>query len=53
MYRRPVDLPPLARACQAGALLLILLGVLGLLVHSIAVEDRGGQVAGRAKLQAR
>ena len=53
MYRRHVALPPFARAFQAGALLLILLGILGLLVHSIAVEHRGGQVAGSAKLQAR
>ena len=53
MYRRLVRLPPLARACQAGALLLVLFGILALLIHSMAVEDPRGQVAGSAKLQAR
>jgi hypothetical protein len=46
MYRRNITLSPLARACQTGALLLILSGILGLLVHTIAVERRPEQVVG-------
>jgi hypothetical protein len=46
MYRRNVALSPLARACQIGVLMLILLGVLGLLAHTIAVERRQEQVVG-------
>ena len=46
MYRRNVALPPLARACQIGVLLLALFGVLGLLAHTIAVERRPGQLVG-------
>ena len=53
MHRCPVSISPLARACKAAALLLILSGILVLLAHAIAVEDRGGQVAGGAKIEAR
>ena len=52
MYRK-VDVPPLAAACQAGVLLLILLGHLGLLAHSMAFGDQRGQVADRPTLQGR
>jgi hypothetical protein len=38
MNRRNIALSPLARACQTGALLLILLGILGLLAQTIAVD---------------
>jgi hypothetical protein len=46
MYRHNVVLSPLARACQIGVLLLTLLGILGLLAHTIAVERRSEQVVG-------
>ena len=46
MHRRNVAVTPLATACQAGALLLILSGILALLVHSIAVEHRPEQLVG-------
>ena len=46
MYRRNVTLSPFAKACQTGALLLILFAILGLLAHTIAVERRPGQVVG-------
>jgi|SoimicmetaTmtLPB_FD_contig_31_39708074_length_435_multi_2_in_0_out_0_2 hypothetical protein len=49
MYRRNVTVSPLARACQTGALLLILFGVIGLLAHSIAVDNRSGLVAASGK----
>jgi hypothetical protein len=52
MYRK-VDVPPFATACQAGVLLLILLGILGLLAHSVAVGDQRGRVAGQPTLQGR
>lgn len=50
---RKVDVPLFAMACQAGVLLLILLGLLGLLAHSMAVDDQRGQVANRPTLQGR
>jgi hypothetical protein len=49
MYRRNVTVSPLAKACQTGALLLVLFGILGLLAHSIAVDTRSGLVAAGGK----
>jgi len=49
MYRRNVTVWPLAKACQTGALLLVLFGILGLLAHSIAVDTRSGLVAAGGK----
>ena len=46
MHRRNVALSPFARACQTGALLLILFGILGLLAHTVAVERRTEQMVG-------
>ena len=45
MYRRTVPISQLARVCKAGALVLILCGVLGLLAHAIALDSKPGQVA--------
>jgi hypothetical protein len=45
MYRQNVAISPLAKACKAAALLLILSGVLGLLAHSIVLDSRSGLVA--------
>ena len=45
MYRQNVALSPLAKACKAAALLLILSCVLGLLAHSIVLDSRSGLVA--------
>ena len=53
MHRCPVSISPLAKICKAAALLLILSGILGLLAHSIAIEDPAGQVAGGTKVEAR
>ena len=53
MFRHFVALPPIAKACKAAALLLVLSGILGLFVHSIVSEHRAGEVAGGAKLEAR
>jgi len=46
MYRHYLILSPLARACRTGALLLVLVGILGLLAHTIVVESRPQQVVG-------
>ena len=53
MHRYPVSISSLAKICKTSALLLILSGILSLLAHSIAIEDRAGLVAGAAKVEAR
>ena len=46
---RTVALSPLAKACKVAALLPILFGVLGLLAHSMVVDNRSGLVATGAR----
>ncbi len=49
MYRHNVAVSPLAKACKTAALLLVLAGVLGLLAHSIALDNRSGLAAVNTK----
>jgi hypothetical protein len=53
MRPRNITTSRLAKTCQTGALLLVLLGVLGLLAHTVAVERRLGQTAGTTKVDLR
>ena len=49
MHRRHVAVSPLASRFQIGVLVLMLSAVVGLLAHSMLVDEGSGQIAGHTR----
>ena len=49
MHRRHVAVSPLGSRFQIGVLVLMLSAVVGLLAHSMLVEEGSGQIAGHTR----